>query len=254
MKIGVLAAGYNCAEYFNEVLKPWIQYKEKHGDLIISVISAPFENYEIERLDKSVDWMIVAKRDEKIDYLHVERTLMNESSARNIALYPLLDEKCDIIWILDFDEVYTLEQIEKIVQFVENNPLTTWFKIRFKNYVIDKNHYVDDFFPPRIFRTENLGEFVWDNDLAYLNSKDPSSLVRIDYRNFSNLTLPKNIAFVNHYSWCGTPERLKAKIDYQLKHFDGICSYKWDEEKDQIVLNLDFYKKHNIPVPIIYAD
>jgi hypothetical protein len=251
MKIGVLATGWDCAEYFNQVLEPWLQYREKHDDLIISAASGQFREYENSPQANiaTKELMLHAFNTKKIDYVAFPIGDFDEAGIRNIALSPLLQEKVDYIILLDFDEIYTLEQIEKIFQFVEQNPFTAWFKINFKNYVGDKNHYVADFSPPRIFKAENLAEFYYDNDINYYIDGG-----KVSYKNFSSLQVPRNQAFVKHYSWCGSPERLKSKIDYQLKHFNGICSYKWNNKKNKIELDLDFYKKYKLPVPQIYDE
>lgn len=249
MKIGVLATGYNCEEYFDQVLEPWLQYKDKHGDLVISAVSALFKEYTTNTRDKTQSLMAQAFQTKKIDDLVIPTGTFDEATARNLALTPLLNQGVDYVILLDFDEVYTLEQIEKIVSFVQQNEFTTWFKIRFKNYVIDKEHYVDDFCPPRIFSTNGLADFYYDNDVHYYTDGGKTS-----YKSFPSMEIPRSIAFVKHYSWCGTPERLKQKVDYQLKHFNGICSYRWDENTQKLALSHDFYQKCNVPVPTIYEE
>ena len=253
MKIGVLATGYNCAEYFHQVLEPWLQYKEKHGDLIISAVSGQFTENELLESDNTKELMLDAFNTKKINYLALPVGAFDEASMRNLALAPLMSEKVDYIILLDFDEIYTLEQIEKIFEFVKNNSLTTWFKIRFKNYVVDKKHYLSDFCPPRIFKVEfeehGLDGFYFDNDINYRWENKTYS-----YKNFSSMEIPAAVAVIKHYSWCGSPERLKEKIAYQLKHFNGICSYKWNNDKNELSLDHEFYKKYNIPMPTIYEE
>jgi hypothetical protein len=244
MKIGVLATGFNCAEYFHDVLAPWLEYKKNH-DLIISAVSARFKGNEVE--PDGLAYFDQAYFDKKIDSFVYSPELLEEFEARNLALKPLLDRAVDYIILLDMDELYTLEQIENIFKFVEENPFTTWFKIHFKNYVGDEKHFIDDFAPPRIFKTENLAEAYYDNDFNYFVDG-----AKVSYKNFSSMQVPR-VVEVKHLSWCGSPERLKQKINYQNKHF-GFCSYKWNEEKNQIELNLDFYKKYNVPVPTIYEE
>jgi hypothetical protein len=38
-------------------------------------------------------------------------------------------------------------------------------------------------------------------------------------------------------------------VEYQLKRYNGVCSYKWNEEYNVIEFNEHFYKTHNIPIP-----
>ena len=256
MKIGVLATGFNCSEYFNQVLEPWLQYKEKHGDLLISVVNTLFKENEDVQQDDSSTLMLNAFDQKKINYLARPHGAYDEAATRNIALTPLLAAKVDYIILLDFDEIYTLEQIEKIFEFVKMNPLTAWFKIHFKNFVIDTKHYVDDFVPPRIFKrkiiTENdnflIKHFYYDNDVTYSNEEKDLS-----YKALPSMNIPKNIAWINHYSWCGDPVRLQQKIKYQNSHF-GFCSYRWNNEQNKIELNLDFYKDYHVEIPKIYSE
>lgn len=90
-------------------------------------------------------------------------------------------------------------------------------------------------------RYGGINRFYFDSDFTY---NDPS----VDY---SNTTLiPRNIAFVEHYSWISDDPRTKIKIAYQNRRYCGPsgdfpenlrCSYKWDTEKDKLDFNPDFW-------------
>jgi hypothetical protein len=252
MKIGILATGYNCAEYFDKALEPWLEFKKRNEgkhELIISVVSALFKGNELAPTNDSVGLLTAAYKTKKLDYLILPVGSFEEKQARNMALKPLLLSNVDYIMLFSFDEIYTVEEITKIFEFVEMNPFTVWFKIHFKNFVGDTRHYVDNFCPPRIFKTQNLDEFYFDDDLLYDFGQG-----QVSYKTLSSMAIPKNLAFVKHYSWCESPEKLKQKIKYQLEHFNGICSYRWDEESHKLALNYDFYHKFNVPIPIIYEE
>ena len=45
----------------------------------------------------------------------------------------------------------------------------------------------------------------------------------------------------------------KDKYFYHMKHF-GECSYLWNEEKQEVEINYDYYRKYNKNVPIIYEN
>ncbi len=253
MIIGVLACGFNCSEYFNQVLEPWIQYKKKHSNLIISAVNGAFKENQVLPNDNTKELMLHAFNTKQIDHVAFPVGSFDEAAMRNVALSPLLVAKVDYIILLDFDEIYTLEQIEKIFEFIARDPFTTWFKIHFKNYIIDKKHYILNFCPPRIFRVNMdhifLSHFYYDNDPIYKGAAREYS-----YKEWSSMEIPVAVALVNHFSWVGSPERLQQKLKYQNAHFNGICSYKWDDEKNQLALNLDFYKKYNVPIPTIYEE
>ena len=118
-----------------------------------------------------------------------------------------------MIWQLDSDEAYTRTEIDRILKFVETNPFTTWFRVSFKNYVGD-GYLEQPFTPPRIFRTKHgdsvIKDFTGDNDISY--TKEGYGLM--PQEEYPSLTVPKNIAWVTHYSWPNT-EKSKKKIEYQ---------------------------------------
>ena len=251
MKIGVLATGFNCADYFDKVLEPWLQYKEKYGELIISAVSGHFTgNAVIE--DDSKELMLHAFNTKKIQYLALPVGDFDEAAIRNLALTPLLKENVDIIWLLDFDEIYTLEEIEKILQFVQRESFIACFTIEFKNYVFTKTTYIKGFAPRRIWRVNygsllKLDKFVWDNDIQYKNIENNISLDNLlPTGRIPNIT-PK------HFTWLNDI-RSKNKISYQEKHFakGAGCSFKWED--NQLKWNLDYFQKTGEPIPTIHEE
>lgn len=253
MKIGVLGTGYNCAEYFHQVLEPWLQYKEKNGDLIISAVSGQFTENELLESDNTKELMLGAFNTKKIDYLALPVGAFDEAAIRNFALSPLLQENVDLVWLLDFDEIYKLEEIEKALLYTNQNPLDACFKIEFKNYVFADNTYIKGFCPRRIWRKEiqhlKLNKFIWDNDCAYADSNNnmfPDS-------EFSALKIPANLLNPKHLTWLDN-ERSKQKCGYQEKHFvNGAgCSFKWEE--GYLKWNLDYFKKTGQSLPILHQE
>src|SRR6266404_2898971 len=107
MKIGVLACGFNAAEYFYQVLEPWLQYKRKYNNLVISAVSGMFSGSEVVSNDNTKELILHAFNTKKIDYVAFPIGDFDEAAMRNIALTPLLKEKVDFIILLDFDEIYT---------------------------------------------------------------------------------------------------------------------------------------------------
>ena len=61
--------------------------------------------------------------------------------------------------------------------------------------------------------------------------------------------IPKDKCFPDHYSWIGSPEFLRAKVKYQLKRYNGICSYEWDEENNKLLFREEFFRKFNQKKP-----
>ena len=163
--------------------------------------------------------------------------------------------------VLDLsDEYYTEENIEKIITYItrEDNSLFTWFSINFKNYILDGSKWVDGFCPPRIFRTQygnfKLLQCYWDNDFIYSHRVGETETHRANYRDLSSKEIPRAVAHIKHLTWIDTPNIIN-KINYQKKHFNGICSYKINEDTGKLELNIEgYYNKLNIPIPIINSD
>ena len=66
--------------------------------------------------------------------------------------------------------------------------------------------------------------------------------------------MPRTIAHVKHYSWCGDKDFLKNKVKYQNLRYNGICSYKWNDQTNSLELNEDFYSKYFVRKPEIYIE
>ena len=69
----------------------------------------------------------------------------------------------------------------------------------------------------------------------------------------SFLTIPKNLIFPKHYSWVGSEEYLKRKLNFQSLRY-GVCSYAWDDNLNKLKLNEEFYLKYNLPKPRLNKD
>jgi hypothetical protein len=260
MKIGIVATGFNIKEHGNYVLSAWIKQKEnnKEHEFIISVNYGIFDEYiklyknnniKIEE-DGSLERLKELKNNGKIDYIF-EHNGLQENEARNGALKYLLDNNVDVVWILDLvDEIYTEEEINKIIKYIQKYPSTDYYKINFKNYVFDNKHYVLGFCPSRIFwnnKHNGIKRFSWDNDIEYNDG--------MDSRNCVSIEIPRNFAFIKHYTWCGSKEYIKNKIAYQYLHFgNGNCSYKWHDKLNEMIFDDDFYKRYNMQKPMVYED
>lgn len=252
MKIGILLCAYQHEEYLEGVLAPWFVAQEELAglfDIKISAVSCLFKEYEDMSFNKdnskTIDILQKHLSPKQILSIAGSGGSLKESEARNLALNPIKD--CDVIWMVDGDEFYTLLEIKNILGYIKAKPFIAWFKINFKNHVFDGMQWVDGFCPPRIFRTKinkyELGEFYWDNDLHYLNKE----YGKVKYTELSSLEIPRTVAHVKHMTWLNT-EKCKRKVEYQMKHF-GHCGYKWNNEKDCLEFNEEFHTKHGIPIP-----
>ena len=262
MRFGILCAAYSCADSLDEVMAPWFSLSKKY-DFVISVVSARFKEYEDLGIEQN-NGMTIKKlgeyvQDKKIQYLEVPDKSLMEHEARNLALNHISQSDCDIVWILDgSDEYYIEEQIEKIIEYINNedNQFYAWFSIPFKNYIFSGKEWVDGFCPPRIFKHKftvaRLSSFDWDNDTVYTLNGVPYSPVH-SYRELPHKSIPKILigGGIRHLTWLDN-EKSHQKVIYQEKHFNGTCSYKWED--GHLRFNDNYYKKSGQSLPIIYKD
>ncbi len=243
MRIGISGLGYQCEEHLADVLQPWIDLKMsgKH-EILISVAHGIFpEVYAISQCsregpDRCIAFLREYLSDEKIDALFISPEPKYEWDLRTRTLPVLLRRQIDLLWLLDLqDEIYSVEEVLRIIDFIESHQEMVWFKINFKNYVFAFDCYVDDFIVPRVWLARIpacIRCFHYDNSITYEDGQKQESL--------PHCTIPRDVAFPRHLSWVGPPEYLKRKIRFQNLHY-GICSYKWDEEKNRLQFNEEYY-------------
>jgi len=257
MKIGLIYTSYNCQEYIDGSLGPWLELKKEMGDdLLIASVSVPFEEYRgwQDEDEHSGTYLLGVS-----DYVVLDPKYIKEHEARNKAFQWLKKNEVDYYWLFDGDEVTTVDEIKKMIKFVKNNELTSWFKVSYKNYIWDKSHYLaEPFCPPRIFSAKTYvqgcaaeaSRMEWDNDVLY------SSKTSIyNQRDLSNMEIPYAIASPKHFTWLNNI-RSKNKIRYQERHFShgAGCSYKWNEETNSVEFSEEFYKKMGQTKPEVIAE
>jgi len=181
----------------------------------------------------------------------IENIYQTEAEIRDKGLQWLLKQNRDWILLLDNDEFWSLEQINKLIEYLSKDDFCAWYSIHYRNYVFDKNHYILGFCPPRVFSTNFMGRklhsFFWDNDINY--TSDGKQMY--SYKPLANKPIPRNILEVKHLTWLHSNGKLK--YEYQMKHF-GRCGYKWNYETNQLEFNQEFHKKNNIAIPELIKD
>jgi len=242
MKIGVVGCFYNCVEDLDEVLQPWLDLR-KNQEITITAVNSLFTEYADMGREDSDEPTRTRLMTKQLDYVHFSPVPLGESQARNECLKYLLSTKVDVIWLLDGDEFYTVDEIREIIYFIDKHKdeKDAFFSINFKNHVFDGVQWVDGFSPPRIFWKDihgGINQFYWDNDIVYMDGTN--------YKSLKEIEIPRDVAHIRHMTWLH--ENGKEKYEYQVKHF-GHCSYKWDYEKEKLEFDLDFHEKHNIPIP-----
>lgn len=250
MKIGVTCVGaFIDTELALEAFKPWAAYKTHQIELaaVHGIFPSVWGSGKTVEDDKKTIEFFNDCYDKgilnKVEFVK-EPTL--EKDLRNVALSLLLQD-VDIFLIVDLDEQWTIKQIDSFIRFVENTPQFDWYKINYRNFVFDRNHYYLGFNPPRAFRKfrqdgVKLVGFYHDNDVFYQDQK-------ID-KDVAHCIIPSNIVLVDHYSW-SDKDLCKQKIAHHNKHYSH-SSFKWNEEKDCLEFNLEYYQKLGQLPPTVY--
>ena len=260
INIGITCIGYNCKEGLQQVLEPWKRIKANPelapsiGKLKIAFVHGCFEEtfklgYPLSSTDGTHELMT-----ELIINNELDSTTSFVEPAKEYEMWTKGyeeangDKDIDLLWMLNTDEVWTVEEINNVLKFIEFNNLVDYFKVNFKNYCIDKNTWVDDFIVPRIWwvnRQSGLKRFYQDDLVEYNNGKRDSQC--------SHLVVPQSVAFPKHYSWVGSKEYLKRKLGFQKLRY-GACSYRWNDSLDILELNEDYYRIIGKSKPILNKD
>jgi len=254
MKIGLIASGYNCEQFLTDCLAGWKEFKDTSNDqLVCSFIHNCFKENEelgfpLKSSDNTMKVLDDSFKDGFLDYYDISNKYLNEHQARNVCLNNVLSEGVDYVWTIGLDEIYSCSEITNILKFVKMNPLITWFKVNYKNYVFDGKTWVDGFCPPRIFKTSSHGglkELYYDDDFVYNDGTD--------YKAASHLEVPRNLAHIRHMTWLHSNG--KAKVEYQKKRWgEGGCSYSWNYDENKLEFNNNFHEKNRIPLPTLIKE
>ncbi len=257
LRIGILMIGYNCVEHLKKVITPWLSVRSELPELVSDVkICFTYGIFEeTAKLgfpqispDGTMDVLKELKDRKILDHVFFTEGPQKENEMWNKNLLFLKSQGPDILIMLNADEIWTIEQIEKMLIFVNRNKLVDYFKVNFKNYCINYKTYVDDFIVPRIWRNKvhkGLKGSYKDDLMEWEDGKKDVQC--------SCLTIPRALCFVKHYSWVGSEEYLKRKVAFSSLRY-GLCSYSWDEQNNCLKLNDEYYSKLNIPKPILYHE
>jgi hypothetical protein len=248
MKYGIIYTGFNNFNLTKESIKPWILLKNQYpNNFFISAVSVPFLEYKEQNItpDSTTEFLKFLADMNLINSCFDSPKYIRENEARNLALFDLLKYNIDYIFLVDSDEIYTIENIKNIIQFVTNNDFDL-YKISFKNYIFDGKTYLDDFCPPRIYKANihnGINQFYWDNEIIYNNG--------ITDKQLNYIEIPKEVAFIKHVTWLH--ENGKQKVEYHLKHFGG-CSYRWNENKLELEIDFEYYDRMGYKRPKIFYE
>lgn len=239
-KYGIILTGYNCREYYASCLDAWIKARKFQlgcHEFVICAVSVKFAGFPNDGDDGTTDLFRESLKRGEIDHLIDGPHNILETTARTMALHWLQDQGCLVSWIVDLDEIYTLDNIGRIMRFVSDNLFVNWFRLSLKNFVFDEKTYLaEPFQPPRIHRLKvgayRANSFMEDNDIEY------TGMITRDLKPqgaFTSLTVPKETAWIVHFSWL-SDERSRKKYEYQ-KSRGWNCSFVWDDSQGGLIFN-----------------
>jgi hypothetical protein len=265
MKIGVLLTCYNCEDYVDKCLEPWLNLKEEYN-FVIAANSGMFKDYLTLGISEKNEGTVKKLLEKKLDFLVTTsgKNLLDEDYSRDVCLDFLRggrwgrNEPCDLLIVVDGDEIYTEENIRKIIKFVKENPDHEGYKLNFKNYSVKKGLFVD-YRHDRIFwmnRHGGINRFYFDNQFEYVDH----ALGKKEVKYKDSCMIPKSVAFIEHYSWLSEDPRTLDKIEYQQLRYTGLenqipkdsrCSYYWNNEANSLRFNKKHYDYWNLNVPVL---
>jgi hypothetical protein len=254
MKLGVIYCCYDSLDYLG-FLDPWIKLKESLN-IKLAGVHGCFEemaSFIEDNDEETLEQLLQLRYDGQLDFLYVQNDYptkvkekfiyQSEAIIRNYALQWLLKEGVTHVMLLDADEKYSEEEIQKLVKFLEKDNFTAWYSIEFKNLTFSEQTYTKSFCPPRIWRVNSseskIKEIYYDNDINYTLGAQI-----VSYKQLSTKKIPLIICNPLHYTWLNN-ERSKNKIAYQSRHFahGAGCSFKWNNEKNSLEWNDEYFKK-----------
>ena len=164
MKIGVLLTAYNCESYIDDCLAPWLKLRDEYN-FVIACNSGMFKDYLELGISEKNEGTLKKLIQKNLDYLTSisGKNLIDEDYSRDISLDFLnggrfgRGVKCDLLIVIDGDEVFTEQNIRDILDFVMKNPDHDGYKINFKNHTINKGLFTYDYEHVRIFGMNRHG-------------------------------------------------------------------------------------------------
>lgn len=237
-KIIAQVLAYNEGDCIEQAVKPWIPYCERIDILegaFLNTVNLGYSNRSTDGTCKKCEEL--SRISAKVKVQH--HFFANEPILRNHHLWDTaktFGRDGTVLFILDADEIYSVEEIEKCLAQIEKqwNEYNTWW-VNFKNYVNNPQTYYLGFHVPRFFKMEQARGFSGYNDVAFSDGVKDTDI---------NGILPK------HYSWLPF-SKSKRKIQWQ----QAIgWEPSWKIENESLVINEDYYAKTGKEKPVILID
>jgi hypothetical protein len=251
MKIGILFASYNCADYIDRCFQPWLNLREELN-LVLASTNGRYD-LSIKEPDTKGSHSLLKLIGKDLDFLvhsSGKNNRWSEEQSRTYMLNFMNDQKVDLIWCVDADEFYSENDIKKILNYIKDNNQYDAYSVQFKNYVFELPYWIDGFQKDVIYwmnRHSGIKCFNFDNDITYNDNT-------ITQTNNNKATIPKYIAHIDHSTWLNNDSRIPEKIRNQNIKYDGPvgakCAYLYDET-NKLTFNDLFFKSRNLEIPVL---
>jgi len=253
MKIGIVLTAYNSDDYISQVLRPWLELRKKYN-ILISCNSGMFKDcYDLGFTNKNKNTLDILINSD-LDFLVTTNgnNSLDEDYSRNVCLSFLKKNNCDIIWVLDGDEEYSILDIENIIRYISEFPNYIAYSIEFKNYTIRLSYFFKGFKKPVIYRNNfngGVSHFTFD---TYIQYNDGTHVNNDSVWH----QIPKNISHIRHFSWLETDSRTFEKIEYQNIRYAGEENSRcaWKNNDGKLSFNHKFFKDRNLELPILFKE
>lgn len=255
LNIGIQILAYNCADTFEELIKPWVEldgYENGYHDVDIKIWvgSGQFKIYE-EMGCKNVNGPTIEllerlKDEGKIHHLFQpdKYHLLGDHTTRDKCVAWCKKEDIDLMIQVDADEFYG-DQAKPYLDWIIFNKKYDIYNTILKGVTQEEGVFDDweRFSAAWIKRNGGISHYYLDQHWVYQGENNPDNKEEgnIEYRWTKTGTVPKEICNPLHYSWNNDlkttgPEHIKEKIEYQKRYYaDNKCGYEWDEENQQLI-------------------
>lgn len=231
-KIGVVTIALNEGEFIKSSLKSVITHKNIHKIAVVEGAVDLFpthKNYlSIDDTAEQVFEVMSGAHGSKIVFDRYGRAT-DKAELRNRGLELLTD--CDYILILDADELYTHEDLDKLVEAIKANPSTQTFVWPFyhfwKNFKQVTTGSQWDVMLPRFFKFADKDTRFHQHNLFPVNSEG---------KRLSEISKEQLDIHVYHLGYCKDPKRVQDKLifyknrDKDLKVKDTYTNWKPGQE------------------------
>ena len=253
MKIGLIYSAYDSERYLKESLESWLNLKNNsQHEIIIAASDGIWEKYQEIGLDEIHDKSLDILLESNVDFLYKNRSpyVISEEESRTTLLRFLNYHNCDLLWMVDGDEVFTTQDILNIIEYIESNPQVECFRVNYKNFTIRNPLFLNDFVKATIYRGNirgGLTKFIFDNDAVYSDGAVPDTM--------NTHLIPRSVVFPKHYTWLEDDDRIPKKIQHQEHKYiwsgqkGSRCQYRM--AGDKLKFNENFWNNRGLQFPIL---